>query len=189
MCKRGIRTRTIFIRAVPKSFCSVNGPSCDCCRGKWTTQTKRTMIVHRVRHPGIFMLILLVVVGSYFQRPNSRGFKRFTPETMFSHISKHHEISWCLEMWLNIVSGVNLLKPREFGRWKYDPTTTSKISINIPGCLTRCTIIVLLVCVVHFPRQQSQLGPFTLQKLFGTARIKIVRVRIPRLHILFSAMK
>ena len=36
-------------------------------------------------------------------------------------------------------------------------------------------------------------GPFTLQKIFDTARIKLVRVpkniaRIPHLHILFSAM-
>ena len=36
-------------------------------------------------------------------------------------------------------------------------------------------------------------GPFTLQKIVGTARIKMVHVpkniaRIPRLHILFSAV-
>ena len=42
--------------------------------------------------------------------------------------------------------------------------------------------------------QESVKGPFTLHNFFSTARIKMVRVpkniaRIPRLHILFSAMK
>ena len=78
------------------------------------------------------------------------------------------------------------------GKQKWKLSCPSFISCNQSVSLYTDNLICCQ-CSANQQSSQESEGPFTLQKFFGTARIKMVRVpkniaRIPRLHILFSAM-
>ena len=83
----------------------------------------------------------------------------------------------------------------------YHPNPLSKVQImystlKVQIMNMRCKLIFLFrsMCLQNSLLKQLEInnlldikGPFTIQKFFGTARLKNI-ARIPRLHILFSAM-
>ena len=84
----------------------------------------------------------------------------------------------------------NILERKGKQKWKL--SCPSFISCNQSVSLFTDNLICCQ-CSANQQSSQESEGPFTLHNFFGTARIKMVRVpkniaRIPRLHILFSAM-